>query len=226
VRYDVYLDANDPTPETLVCSDVSRTSCDPGTLKYDTHYYWQVVATDDPGATTTGPLWDFTTVQRLDETGITFDTWPDGTPIVTDTLLEGDEFRAAGIMLRAQPESEYCSHATSVAILLPGTYFATPRHFLTSAAEDDIRSCNGIPVVISFEEPVRDVRLTFSGASIVYTMKVYDNSGRLLKTVDVESTLAGVSFEVGHISESANISFVTFGRETAVTAVEEVYYGR
>lgn len=34
---------------------------DPGTLNYDTEYYWKIVATDSYGAYTEGPIWDFTT---------------------------------------------------------------------------------------------------------------------------------------------------------------------
>jgi hypothetical protein len=44
VTYDVYFEANDSTPDTLVCNDAASAYCDPGTLDYDTHYYWKVVA--------------------------------------------------------------------------------------------------------------------------------------------------------------------------------------
>jgi hypothetical protein len=61
VTYDVYFEANNPAPDTLICNDVSSPACDPGPLDYETHYYWYVVATDNHGATQTGPVWDFTT---------------------------------------------------------------------------------------------------------------------------------------------------------------------
>ena len=61
VTYDVYFEANDSTPDNLICDDASTPACDPGTLAYDTHYYWYVVATDNHGASTTGDTWDFTT---------------------------------------------------------------------------------------------------------------------------------------------------------------------
>jgi hypothetical protein len=60
VTYDVYLDTSDP-PVTQVCNDVSAEACDPGTLSYDTVYSWTVVATDEHGATTVGPVWSFAT---------------------------------------------------------------------------------------------------------------------------------------------------------------------
>ena len=61
VIYDVYFEANDSSPDQLVSNDQSRTTYDPGTLSYNTHYYWKIVATDNQGASTEGPVWDFTT---------------------------------------------------------------------------------------------------------------------------------------------------------------------
>ena len=61
VTYDVYFEANDSSPDILLCNDASTAFCDPGTLAYSTHYYWYVIAADNHGATQTGPTWDFTT---------------------------------------------------------------------------------------------------------------------------------------------------------------------
>jgi hypothetical protein len=60
VTYDVYFGASATPP--LVSNDQSATTHDPGTLANDTKYYWQIVATDNHGASTTGPLWDFSTI--------------------------------------------------------------------------------------------------------------------------------------------------------------------
>jgi pimeloyl-ACP methyl ester carboxylesterase len=60
VTYDVYFDTTDAT--TLVASGQSSTTYSPsGILNCSTTYYWKVVAEDNHGATTSGPLWDFTT---------------------------------------------------------------------------------------------------------------------------------------------------------------------
>jgi len=59
VTYDVYFGTSSSPPQ--VSNDQSGTTYDPGTLDYDTTYYWQIVATDNHGASTSGPLWDFTT---------------------------------------------------------------------------------------------------------------------------------------------------------------------
>ncbi len=64
VTYDVYLASGAgtlATPEYLVCQDVSDTLCAVDTLAATTRYRWQVLARDAYSATTTGPVWAFTT---------------------------------------------------------------------------------------------------------------------------------------------------------------------
>ena len=59
VLYDMYFGATNPPPK--ISSNQSSTSYDPGTLSFDTTYYWKIVAWDNHGASTMGPLWDFST---------------------------------------------------------------------------------------------------------------------------------------------------------------------
>ncbi|MCK4902015.1 MAG: hypothetical protein KAS76_01560, partial [Thermoplasmatales archaeon] len=61
VVYDVYLEANNPNPTTLVSDDQSETTFDPGTLEYGTIYYWKIHAKDNHNFVTRGPIWHFTT---------------------------------------------------------------------------------------------------------------------------------------------------------------------
>jgi outer membrane protein assembly factor BamB len=63
VTYDVYFGVS-PSPP-LVSSGQSATTYDPGTLSYGTTYYWKIVAKDNHGASTVGPVWDFTTQPNL-----------------------------------------------------------------------------------------------------------------------------------------------------------------
>jgi formylglycine-generating enzyme required for sulfatase activity len=72
VTYDVYFESNDISPDVLVSNDQSTTSFNPGTLTYNTIYYWQVIAMDEHGSTTNGPIWSFTT---------------ETTPIIPDTMI-------------------------------------------------------------------------------------------------------------------------------------------
>ena len=157
---------------------------------------------------------------------VVFDSYPDGTPITTDQILQGDEFLAKGIRLVGAPESSYCADAIVAAIRRPNTYGGVTFYFLTSASPDEINRCNTIPVAIIFTSPVRQVTLTFAGASVTYTMKVYDSGGSLLGTVQKDAVWNAGTFEVTFSSESSNISRVTFGSQTAVTAIKEIYFER
>jgi len=65
LTYDVYFEANDPTPDVLVSDDQTETSFDPGTLEYETIHYWQIIAEDEYGAVTDGPIWEFTTRESI-----------------------------------------------------------------------------------------------------------------------------------------------------------------
>jgi alpha-tubulin suppressor-like RCC1 family protein len=58
--YDVYLEEGDNTPDTLVLHGKPARSINP-ILANNKTYYWKVVAFDDFGASTEGPVWNFTT---------------------------------------------------------------------------------------------------------------------------------------------------------------------
>jgi len=62
VTYDVYVaDGDVGSPGVLACYDLTTATCDPGTLGGGNQYSWQVIATDEHGARTVGPVWDLTT---------------------------------------------------------------------------------------------------------------------------------------------------------------------
>lgn len=80
VTYDVYFEKGDSSPDVLVSDDQTRTTYDPSTLDYGSHYYWKIVAKDKHGATTEGEVWDFTTV-------------PAPTPVSTHNIDTGEHFQ-------------------------------------------------------------------------------------------------------------------------------------
>ena len=101
VTYDVYCGTTTPPPK--VASNQSGTTYDPGTLSYQTLYYWRIVAWDNHGASTQGPLWQFTTEPKPNNppytpsnpspangsTGVAIDTglsWSGGDPDSGDTV--------------------------------------------------------------------------------------------------------------------------------------------
>jgi hypothetical protein len=73
VTYNLYFGTS-PTA-AMVSHNQTGTSYAPGTLAYNTTYYWKIVATDNQGASTTGPLWDFTTMHKAEVTGTTVWLW-------------------------------------------------------------------------------------------------------------------------------------------------------
>jgi hypothetical protein len=60
VTYTVYLGTSAP-PSSVACETTATTCGPPSSLSPSTPYYWQVVATDDHGEATAGPVWDFAT---------------------------------------------------------------------------------------------------------------------------------------------------------------------
>ncbi len=59
VTYDVYFGTTSPPPK--VANNQTEITYEPGTMEYDTTYYWQIVAWDDYIPCTEGPIWKFTT---------------------------------------------------------------------------------------------------------------------------------------------------------------------
>ncbi len=85
VVYDVYLGTKSPPP-LLACNISQTIYCSPGDLLFNTTYYWQIVAWDEHGASTEGPIWSFTTR----------DNNPPDTPIIEGQKIfevgQGGEF--------------------------------------------------------------------------------------------------------------------------------------
>jgi subtilisin-like proprotein convertase family protein len=59
--YTVYFEKNDSSPDVAIKTDATGSAADPGTLDYDSNYYWQVKADDHKSGVTWGPVWDFYT---------------------------------------------------------------------------------------------------------------------------------------------------------------------
>jgi PKD repeat protein len=60
VLYDIYFGVISTPP--LVVSNQSGSVYDPGTMSYLTTYYWRIVAWDNHGVSTVGPIWNFITI--------------------------------------------------------------------------------------------------------------------------------------------------------------------
>ncbi len=148
VSYDIYLDADDSTPETLVCDGVSSTACDPGLLITGTHYYWQVVATDEHSTVTAGPIWEFTTSTAYCLEGIVngdFETASDWeipstaypAAYSTEQAHDGDFSMRVGIVDPADDVYSYSS-ARQLIDLPEGASSATLRYWLYTVSDEPI----------------------------------------------------------------------------------------
>ena len=62
VTYDVYFGTNINPP--LIISNHPSTTYNPGTMSYNTKYYWKIVARDNHGKTIIGPKWSFNTIKK------------------------------------------------------------------------------------------------------------------------------------------------------------------
>jgi parallel beta-helix repeat protein len=59
VTYDIYFGTSSDPP--LKKSNHFNTSYEPGIMDFNTTYYWKIIAKDNHGESTTGPIWKFTT---------------------------------------------------------------------------------------------------------------------------------------------------------------------
>jgi hypothetical protein len=60
LTYDIYFGTSNNPP--LALANQSNTSFNPGQLNNSSIYYWKIVAKDNQGANTSGPVWNFTTI--------------------------------------------------------------------------------------------------------------------------------------------------------------------
>jgi uncharacterized protein (TIGR02145 family) len=87
ITYDVYFGENDPP--ALVSGGQSAQVFDPGGLDFGTQYFWKILAHDDQGNTTEGPVWNFTTSSLAWSCGDAFTDDRDGQSY--NTVLIGDQ---------------------------------------------------------------------------------------------------------------------------------------
>ncbi len=61
LTYNVYFEENDPTPDMLISENQTYKWIKLENLNFSTLYYWKIVAWDEYGLSTSGPVWNFTT---------------------------------------------------------------------------------------------------------------------------------------------------------------------
>ncbi|MBI9038864.1 MAG: hypothetical protein JEY97_12075 [Bacteroidales bacterium] len=63
LTYDIYFGTEAIPP--LIASGQTETTYDPGTLDYNTEYFWKIIAHDDHSNTSEGNVWSFTTEEEV-----------------------------------------------------------------------------------------------------------------------------------------------------------------
>ena len=84
VKYDVFFGRNQNDLD-LVSEDQASKNYVPGTLEYLKDYYWKIIAKDNHGHSTTGPIWHFTT-EDWDYTALPDFHFPRATKAEVDKL--------------------------------------------------------------------------------------------------------------------------------------------
>ena len=59
VMYDIYFGSINPPPK--IVGNQSDITYDPGTMDFNTTYYWKIISWDNHNASSSGPIWHFTT---------------------------------------------------------------------------------------------------------------------------------------------------------------------
>ena len=157
VTYDVYLEVDDITPDLLVSDDQSATTFDPGTLSPNTHYYWQIFATDEHGEIAPGPIWDFTTATGTNNPpntpsspsptdGVTNVStavdlsWtggdPDGNAVTYDVYFEADDLTPDVLVAGDQAATTFS----------PGTLITNTHYYWQVVASDEYSETTPGPV--------------------------------------------------------------------------------
>ncbi|MBE3120857.1 MAG: DUF2341 domain-containing protein [Thermoplasmata archaeon] len=102
VSYDVYFATTNPPIKVI--SNQSATTYNAGILAYNTHYYWTIVAWDNHGASTAGPMWSFTTEQQGS-------TWLYRKMITIDHKKIAESLTDFPVMIKLTSDSDLSSHA-------------------------------------------------------------------------------------------------------------------
>jgi len=176
LTYDVYFEAGDSDPDVLVSDDQSDTTFDPGTLEYSTHYYWKIIAEDDEGLTTPGPVWDFTTESAAQ---------PNIPPSVSIIYPEDGGIVSPGTVVVTGSASDSDGTVTLVEVMIVDSGPAPePDNWLSA-------NCNADCSAWSF-----NWQASWGGAATIYA-RSQDDDGDYSQVKQVHVTVLGVCFLSG-----------------------------
>jgi hypothetical protein len=104
--YDVRFGNTSPPP--VVSTGQMENSYSPGVLDPESTYYWQVVAKDESGATTSSEVWDFTVAPLFDAVNLPYiQTVPLSTDDINGDDDESNELPAGAVVVYLTSEGRY-----------------------------------------------------------------------------------------------------------------------
>jgi hypothetical protein len=151
VTYDVYFGTS-ATPQRVSRNQPASTY-DPGTLAYNTRYYWRIVARDNDGAPATGPLWDFSTQGAANSppnmpgnpfpsnhgSGVDINTnlsWTGGDPDAGDTVSYDIYFGSSANLTEKESIGPYPANQSSISYDPPGLSYNTTYYWKIVAKDN------------------------------------------------------------------------------------------
>ncbi len=175
VTYDVYLKLSTSPTYNLICNDVSTTTCNLGTLLNDTSFDWYVVATDNHGWNTTGPVWSFTT--RIDSGPLVYSSHTIDDNLVGDSNGNNDGIVNCGetIELWVVLYNEGTATATGATAAITSTSVLVTWPHNTSSSYPDIAAGGTGTNINDFEFTVHP--LTRDGYVITFNLTTAANGG-------------------------------------------------
>ncbi len=184
VTYDVYLRAGETVTQSLVCDNLASPACNPGVLLAGTGYAWQVVATDQHGAATEGPVWRLTTateacVELVANGGFEVDAaWElplTAYPARYSTAQARTGSRSMQVGIVATAEDEYSFSSAQQTMTIPSEVGSAGLHFWLYTVSDEPAVPASLPVPSLAPQEVL--------ADDAQYVKLYSDSGALLSTL-------------------------------------------
>lgn len=208
--YDVSIGTSNP-PSNEVCDEVATTSCNPGTLNPNTVYFWQVTASNGSGHETDGPVWSFTTLNRVPNapvasspangaTGVSLAptlSWTGSDPDPGDTLTYDVFFGTTN----PPTGSPICNDVTATTCPLSGLAVLTTYYWKVTATDNHGLSTSTISSFVT-HPPVPEVSLNPTSLSFGSMLSSATSAG---KTVTVTNS-GGAALNVGTITPSAGFA--------------------
>ena len=112
LTYDVYFGTSSSPPQ--VSGNQSASTYDPGTLEYETTYYWKIVAKDEQGNSTTGSVWTFITTNGSGSYEQDFPLGNTGLTITMVWIPAGSFMQGAYTGEQGASSNEYPQHSVTL----------------------------------------------------------------------------------------------------------------